>query len=77
MATPVTAFSEQGMSNTLLLPNSSCRPTVVPKTPFGSGTPSPMTITLGSAAMASAVPTRMASAPVMILPLSGFIFRRG
>jgi hypothetical protein len=42
-ATPVMAFSATGMSSTRLLPCFSLSPCVVPNTPIGSGTPSPIT----------------------------------
>jgi hypothetical protein len=41
-ATPLMAFSATGMSNTRFLPCFSCSPLVVPNTPMGSGTPSPI-----------------------------------
>ena len=40
-AIPVIPFSEVGISKTLSSPNSLCRFSVVPNTPFGSVTPSP------------------------------------
>ena len=51
IATPVIPFSEVGRSDTRSGPYFSSSPRVVPKIPFGSGTPSPMMWTRASRAM--------------------------
>ncbi len=64
---PVMAFSDVGMSNTRSEPNCCCNDIVVPKTPFGSGTPRPYTMTRGSCARATASPSRIAAAKFILL----------
>ncbi|NDB95899.1 MAG: thiamine pyrophosphate-dependent dehydrogenase E1 component subunit alpha [Verrucomicrobia bacterium] len=59
---PVIPFSEHGMSITRSPPNSSRRPEVVPKNPFGSGIPRPIKRTDSSCLIASRKPSRIASA---------------
>ena len=61
------AFSDVGVSKTLASPNSSCKPSVVPKTPFGSGTPSPYVITSLDSFIAVNIASFIASAKVIFL----------
>src|SRR6266404_9772195 len=58
---PVSAASDSGVSNTRVPPNCSKAPRVVPKMPFGSSTPTPMTKIRSSLAMACRVASSMAS----------------
>ena len=62
MAMPVKAFSEIGVSITRFVPKRSTRPVVVPKMPFGSVTPSPITKASGTSSSARSRPSRRASA---------------
>src|SRR4029077_6177228 len=58
---PVRAASDSGVSNTRLPTNCSKAPRVVPKMPFGSSTPTPMTKTRSSLGMACRVASSMAA----------------
>ena len=60
-AAPVSAASDSGVSNTRWLPNSRHAPRVVPKMPFGSSTPTPITKMVASFAIAWRVPSSIAS----------------
>jgi hypothetical protein len=60
IAMPVKPFSESGISITRSRPYLSASRAVVPKIAFGSVTPSPMTTTRGSAAMARSVASQIA-----------------